>query len=215
MRLRPERYRWSGRVYDAVSLERQLYRNPRRAGIDLLRLGAGHAVLDLGCGTGLNFPLLAEQVGPDGVIIGVDASAGMLARADRRAGRADWPRVSLMHLDAADLDPAQVLALTDGRSVDAVLSTYALSIIERWRRAWSAAVEAARPGARAAVVDLGLPTGAASVLSPLARLACLAGGSDPHRDPGGRLLADATERDHQVFLGGHVRVDAGTLTRPG
>ncbi len=213
MRLpRPERYRWSGRVYDAISLERPLYRAPRVAGIDLLRLEPGDAVLDLGCGTGLNFPLLAERVGADGRIIGVDASTGMLAQARRRAESERWSLVRLVHADAAELDPVALRALTPGgRGVDAVLATYALSIIPGWRQAWALAGRAARPGARGVVVDLGLPTGHAAPLAPLARLACLAGGSDPHRDPGGALLAGADARSHERFLGGHVRVDAGTL----
>ncbi len=216
MRLpRPERYRWSGRVYDAISLEWPLYRRARAAGIDLLRLRPGDAVLDLGCGTGLNFPLLAERLGPGGLIVGVDASTGMLGQARRRADGDGWPPVTLLHLDAAELDPAAVRALTaGGRGVDGVLSTYALSIVPRWREAWGAAVSSARTGARAAIVDLGLPTGAAAVLAPLARLACLAGGADPYRDPGPHLLEGAADRSHRRLLGGHVHVDAGTLGGP-
>lgn len=34
-------------------------------------------MLDLGCGTGLNFPLLVAAVGPTGRVIGLDRSVDM------------------------------------------------------------------------------------------------------------------------------------------
>lgn len=210
----PGRYLWSGPIYDVISLEWPLYRGARTAGIDLLRLRPGQTVLDIGCGTGLNFSLLAERVGASGHIVGIDLSSSMLGQAERRA-RHGWPHLTLWQLDAADLDPGQVRQLSPGeQGVDAVLATYALSVIPGWRRAWRRATEAARPGARAVVVDLSLPTGRAAPLTPLARLACALGGADPHRDPGPVALRGATDRERRRFLGGHVIVDAGTLAQP-
>ena len=212
----PGRYRWSGPTYDVVSLERLVYRRPRAVGIELLRLRPGQVVLDLGCGTGLSFPLLAEGVGAEGHIIGVDSSSSMLGQARRRVARAGWSNVTLLHIDAAHLDPRRLRRLTPcGRGVDALLATYSLSIIPGWRRAWTSATAASRPGARAAVVDLGLPTGLTAPLTPLARLACALGGSDPDRDPGRFAVEQTTDRQHRRFLGGHVVVDAGTLTDTG
>ena len=42
-------------------------------------------MLDLGCGTGLSLPLLLTEVGPTGSVVGVDASAAMLATTVRTA----------------------------------------------------------------------------------------------------------------------------------
>ena len=47
-----------------------------------------------------------------------------------------------------------------------------------WEQAWAGALAAVRPGGRAAVVDLAVPTGPVRVLAPLARVACALGGSD-------------------------------------
>ncbi len=205
------RYRWSGPVYDLLSAE-PVYCRGRRAGIEQLRLRPGSVVLDLGCGTGLSFPLLQRLIGPDGLIVGVDASAGMLAAARRRCRAAGWQNVELVCSDAAELDPEQVRGRTPGRAgVDAVLAVYALSVIGSWRPAWAAARAAAAPRARLVVVDLGLPAGAAGWLAPLARLACAAGGSDPGLDPGPQALTGTTLRTRAELLAGHVRVDAGTL----
>src|SRR5712692_4844731 len=46
---------------------------------------AGCAVLDLGCGAGLDSLIAARRVGPAGHVIGIDFSPSMLARAQRAA----------------------------------------------------------------------------------------------------------------------------------
>ncbi len=139
----------------------------------------------------------------------------MLAAARRRAERAGWTNVVLVQADAAELDVEDVLARTPGsRGIDAVVSTYALSVIPGWQQAWSLAEATAAPGARFAIVDLGLPTGRGALLAPLARLACAAGGSDPHRNPGAYVAARGSEVTHRRLLGGHVLVDVGRLARP-
>lgn len=47
----------------------------------------GQRVLDVGCGTGYFAGLLAEAVGPAGLVLGVDASPEMIGYATRRRGR--------------------------------------------------------------------------------------------------------------------------------
>jgi len=60
------RYTVSDRVDDLTSAERPAYRSGRVLGIAGLRLKVGGSVLDLGCGTGLNHPLLVDAVGVTG-----------------------------------------------------------------------------------------------------------------------------------------------------
>lgn len=55
--------------------------------LDLLNIGCGEHVLDLGTGTGVLLPYLLERVGEEGLVVGVDVSPGMLAEAKRKMGR--------------------------------------------------------------------------------------------------------------------------------
>jgi S-adenosylmethionine-diacylgycerolhomoserine-N-methlytransferase len=64
------RYTLAARFYDRLAAE-WVYRPGRVAAIEHLRLRPGEPVLDVGCGTGLNFALLLERVGPDGLVVGV------------------------------------------------------------------------------------------------------------------------------------------------
>lgn len=96
----------------------------RRRAVALLQLRPGATVVEIGCGTGLNFRLVLERIGPTGQLIGVDFSAEMLERARRRIAAKGWNNVQLVQVRATDYDfPA---------GVDAVISTFALSLEPRF-----------------------------------------------------------------------------------
>jgi ubiquinone/menaquinone biosynthesis C-methylase UbiE len=81
-----------------------LLREVAQRTFELIGLGGGESVLDVGCGTGVLLPRLADAVGPTGRVTGLDRSSGFLARAHRRlveAGIED--RVTLVRGDALAL----------------------------------------------------------------------------------------------------------------
>lgn len=210
------RYSAGARWYDVLSGERWVYRAGRVAGIGLMDLEAGDVVLDLGCGTGLNFPLLRGAVGETGHIVGVDRSSDMLAVARARVRREGWSNVTLVEADAADLDVdglrARVGAGPGRAAVDAVLATYALSVMrDGATEAWRRAVALVRPGGVLAVVDMQPPTGRWRILAPLARLACALGGADIHARPWRFVARDAAPESvrEAVVRGGHIVAAVG------
>jgi ubiquinone/menaquinone biosynthesis C-methylase UbiE len=200
-------YDRGARFYDAVPGEHLVYRRGRVAGINLLGLQKGDTVLDVGCGTGLNFALLVDAVGTSGRVIGLDQSAAMLAMAHRRITANAWSNVSTVQADATDFS-----ALDLGVSgVDAVFATYSLSLMSEWRAAWECMERALRPGGRAGIVDMQLPTGSAALLSPLARLACWMGGSDIHAHPWTALRGSGGDRVEVTVGGGHIVAAAARI----
>lgn len=74
----------------------------RRMTIEALSLRPGDTVVEIGCGTGLNFHLLEQAIGNEGRIIGVDISEAMLERARVRVQKAGWKNVELVHCAAVD-----------------------------------------------------------------------------------------------------------------
>ncbi|WP_218221849.1 class I SAM-dependent methyltransferase [Nesterenkonia sp. Act20] len=180
----------------------------------MLELGQGEQVLDIGCGTGMNFPLLQERVGPTGFVIGVDRSASMLAQARRRASREKWDNVILIQADATTMQPAGIAAevtRAGGRArSDVAMATYALSLMQPWECAWETMRELTTASARLGVLDMQRPTGLSAVFTPLAKAACRLGGADIEAHPWTAVERDCTEIRADSVRGGHLQIRVGT-----
>src|SRR3954469_10343522 len=144
-----ETYRKSARHYDLTSRLYYPQRAHRRRAVQALRLRPGDSVVEIGCGTGLNFPLIEQKIGPDGRIVGVDLTDAMLAQAQRRIETSGWSNISLVQADAAKFDfPTEV---------DGILSTYALSHVPECGDVIAHGAEALSRGGRWAVPGLKVP----------------------------------------------------------
>jgi demethylmenaquinone methyltransferase/2-methoxy-6-polyprenyl-1,4-benzoquinol methylase len=148
-----ETYRKKAKHYDITSRLYPAPGYPQRAqriqAVRALGLRPGDTVVDLACGTGLNFRLLEKVVGPRGRIVGVDLTDAMLARAQDRIAANGWSNVSLVQADAAGFDfPAEV---------DAILSTYALTQVPECAEVIAHGAKALSGGGRWAVLDLKVP----------------------------------------------------------
>lgn len=120
--------------------------------LQLVRLGAGESVLDVGCGTGTLAIAAKRRVGQAGKVVAIDASPQMVARARRKAAAA-----------AVDVDfqirTAEALPFPDA-TFDAVLSTtvlHCLAEVSR-RRAIEEMHRVLKPEGRLLIVDFGGPS---------------------------------------------------------
>jgi demethylmenaquinone methyltransferase/2-methoxy-6-polyprenyl-1,4-benzoquinol methylase len=148
-----ETYRKKAKHYDITSRLYPAPGYPQRAqrlrAVQALGLRPGDSVIDLACGTGLNFRLIEDVIGPEGRIVGVDLTDAMLARAQDRIETNGWSNISLVQADAVDFEfPTEV---------DAILSTYALTQVPECAEVIAHGAAALRGGARWVVLDLKVP----------------------------------------------------------
>jgi demethylmenaquinone methyltransferase/2-methoxy-6-polyprenyl-1,4-benzoquinol methylase len=92
-------YDFTANLYYLLGFREQAY---RRRAVRRLELHEGETVVEIGCGTGLNFPLIEHDIGPGGKLIGVDLTPEMLARARRRVDRHGWTNVELVQSSARE-----------------------------------------------------------------------------------------------------------------
>src|SRR6185295_14744570 len=86
-----------------VRLQRQLDAQINQLGLFAMQRAAvqpGDQVMDVGCGCGQAALELAERVGPQGTVLGVDISAPMLARARERQSERGLENLSFVQADA-------------------------------------------------------------------------------------------------------------------
>jgi ubiquinone/menaquinone biosynthesis C-methylase UbiE len=148
-----ETYRRKAKRYDIVSRLYPVPGYPQRAqrglAVGALGLRPGDTVVDMACGTGLNFSLIQRAVGPDGRIIGVDLTDAMLAVAQQRIESNGWSNVSLVQADAAEF--------AYPREIDGILSTYAMSHVPEAANAIAHGAAALSRAGRWVVLDLKVP----------------------------------------------------------
>ena len=120
----------------------------RQICIERANIAPGQTVLELGCGTGLNQPMLAAAVGDAGRIIAVDASTEMLEQAKARADEQGYrDRITFIHGDLRQLrqlvsDPA-----------DVVIATLIFSVVPDWRKVFADSFALLKPGGRYSIMD--------------------------------------------------------------
>jgi S-adenosylmethionine-diacylgycerolhomoserine-N-methlytransferase len=142
-------YRRQRHVYDATRKYYLLGRDRLIAG---LGAGPGDRVLEIGCGTGRNLLVAAEQF-RQSRFYGIDVSTEMLTSAIghiERAGRTGQIRVA--HGDATAFDPETVFRVD---RFDRIFVSYSLSMIPAWRLVLDTAVSRLAPGGELHIVDFG------------------------------------------------------------
>ncbi len=129
-------------LFRLIGLRMKAYRS---LAIKKLSLQRGDCVIELGCGTGLNFPFLMEQIGPEGRLIGVDLTPGMLDIARVRVERSGWKNIELIQSDIAAYDFPE--------GPNGVLATGLFGYRPEYDRVIKSASQSLVPGGRIVILD--------------------------------------------------------------
>ena len=155
-RKRARNYDFSAQLYYLLGFRLASY---RELAIAALKLHAGDTVVDIACGTGANFPLLQQAIGPKGRIIGVDLTDAMLAQARQRVKEEGWLNVELVQSNAASYQfPG---------NVNGIISSWAITMVPEFDAVIRNGRRSLPAGGRFVVLDFKLPSGWLSKFAPL------------------------------------------------
>jgi ubiquinone/menaquinone biosynthesis C-methylase UbiE len=114
--------------------------------VDAIGLKPGQSVADVGAGTGLFIPLLAEKVGSEGVVYAVDISPRFIEHIEKKVADAKLGQVKTV------LSNERSVALPP-RSVDVVFSSDAYHHFVYYQDMLASISRALKPGGQFIVVD--------------------------------------------------------------
>lgn len=168
----------------------------------------GERILDIGCGCGQTSLQLAEKVGADGQVLGLDLSAVMLGRARERAERAGLSNLEFRNADA------QTESL--GGGFDLLFSRFGVMFFASPEEAFSNLRSALRPGGRLTCVtwqSLGLNTWMQVPLAAAAKHLPPSGPPPDPTAPGPFSFADSVRVEAILAAAGFEQIAHESLER--
>lgn len=145
-RQRAGNYDLSANLYYLIGFRESKY---RKLAISKLSLSEGNTVVEIGCGTGLNFEYVLNYIGVQGKLIGVDLTDAMLEKAKQRVNKNNWSNVELIKKDAAEY--------TFPKNINAAYSTFALTLVPEYEEIISNIEKSLQVGGKLVILDLKKP----------------------------------------------------------
>ena len=145
-RKRARNYDFTANLYYLIGCRETKY---REMAISESGLKPGDTVIEIGCGTGLNFKYVRQFIGDSGQLIGVDLTDAMLEQAESRVNKNGWGNIRLVQSDAAKYSfPG---------NIDGVFSTFALTLIPEYQTVIARASDALVDSGRFVLLDFKKP----------------------------------------------------------
>src|SRR2546427_11402864 len=121
------------RAYDHIF--GKIFHDGREHAVRLLNLSPGESVLEVGVGTGLALPCYPRTC----EVVGIDLSAGMLARCRQRVRELGLAHVTLQRMDASAME-------FPDDSFDAVMAAYVVTAVPDYPMVMQEMVRGCNPG---------------------------------------------------------------------
>lgn len=121
----------------------------RARALEKANLEENDFVIDLGCGTGINFPGILARIGEHGRLVGIDITPEMLNQARKLVDSYGWKNVELIEADMDKCDFPE--------GADVILSTGAFGWLSDPDRVIRKSLGALKPGGRFVLLDLRKP----------------------------------------------------------
>ena len=138
-------------IYDYIS--NWYYKKARNYAIKELQLKNGQTVLNVPCGTGVNFKYFNEYLNNSGLIIGIDLSSGMLDKAKQKIEKNGWTNIETELNDATKIDRNWLDYRNEQITVDAVFCDLGLSGLPEWRKIIDNMISILKPNGRIVILD--------------------------------------------------------------
>ncbi len=151
-----ENYDLAVQLYHLLGLKIGKY---RKMTVNALELSKGDTVVELGCGTGLNFALVLDVIGPNGKLIGVDITDKMLDQARKKVKENRWNNVELVQSDIADYNFPNEL--------DGIFTTGAIQYSPQFDKIIKQGYYALKTGKNFVVFDFKMPQGYSRIFAPI------------------------------------------------
>ncbi len=172
--------------------ERSIY---RKQAIAALNLKEDSAVLDVACGPGFSFKIIESYLSERGKLVGVDISSGALKLARKRVEKHGWTNVQLVNQNIVDYDA--------GILFDAVLCTFALTIIPDYKAALERMFALLRPEGRFAMIGMKESTWKiCRLFNPLMGMMSRWAGIEWGRDVAGYIRSRCRSAQYRECFGG-------------
>lgn len=141
-------------IYDFIS--NWYYKSARKYAIEELMLKKGETVLNLPCGTGVNFKYFQNQLENTGLIIGIDLSVGMLNQARNKVENNEWKNIELILENATDIDKKWLEDYSKQKNpikIDAIFCDLGLSGLPEWKNIIDNLVSILSPNGKIVILD--------------------------------------------------------------
>ncbi|HEY5736130.1 MAG TPA: methyltransferase domain-containing protein [Nitrosopumilus sp.] len=149
-------YDFAVKLYRLLGIKIGKYRDIT---VDSLDLSKGDTVVELGCGTGLNFSRVLDKIGTEGKLIGVDITDKMLDQARKRIDEKGWKNVELVESDFAKYKFPQ--------EIDGIFTTGALQYSTQYDKIIKQGHDALKPNKKFVIMDFKMSQGPAKIFAPL------------------------------------------------